>query len=295
MSLSVGVVITNHDTWPLAIRCAESVLTHDPHVDDIVVLDDASHEGPPAGVSSRVRIERNATCLGLVRTLNRAVAMLSTDIIVVFDSDAYPLEPFTQIVRTAFSAEESLGILGFRTFDEKGFPTSSAESEPNVASLLLGQRLHLLARRIGVKGRSRPLCVYTCAMAMRRSMFDAIGGFDEQFDWLDLDHDLCMSAWRQGWRVAQADELRAYHVGGGTPQATSARVVRFYRNRWLLLRKHGKIRWPRAVRWAVATRLAAEYVALRAGALAWQGTQACAEDKLKSRIESLRVCFTEYR
>ncbi len=139
-----------------------------------------------------------------------------------------------------------------------------------------------------------PLCVYTCAMAIRRSSFDTLGGFDVAFDFLDSDIDFCMSAWRQGWKVHQAPELTAFHVGGGSPQATSARVARFYKNRWLLLRKHGKIRSPRLVRLAVVARLTAEFWLLRALASLPGRARESFADKVRGRAMALEVCRRHY-
>jgi GT2 family glycosyltransferase len=100
-------------------------------------------------------------------------------------------------------------------------------------------------------------------MAVRRETFLAAGGFDEAFDWLDLDHDLSMRLRREGFRLAVLPGLVAFHEGGGAPQRRAERVLRAYRNRWLLLGKHGKLRRPGLVRRLVAARLAVEIAALR--------------------------------
>ena len=58
-------------------------------------------------------------------------------------------------------------------------------------------------------------------------------------------------------------DLVAFHEGGGAPQRRAERVLRAYKNRWLLLRKHGKLRRPGLVRLLVRGRLALEVLALR--------------------------------
>lgn len=289
--MKLGVVVTNYETWDLAARCVEEVLARG--VRDVLVVDDASPSPPPAGLPERVRILRNERNLGLVRSLNRGIEETDADVIVLFDSDAYPLSDFAPAALRRFAGDPELGILGFRTVGASGRETGSHEPEPGVAGLVLGQRLHALLHRL-VPGGGPP-CVFTCAMAVRRRAFDELGGFDEGFDWLDLDLDLCMRARRAGWKVEHDPAIVAFHEGSGAPQATSQRVLRHYKNRWRLLRKFGKIRRPALVRALVLARLRLELLALRtAGAAAFRDRQAL-EDKLEGRRALLRWCAEHYR
>lgn len=260
---TLGVVLTCYETWDLATRCVDAVLACGVEPRDVLVVDDASSQPAPQSLSRRVRVLRNPENLGLVRSLNLGIRATDADVVAIFDSDAWPLEGFPDVVLRRFEADSRLGILGFKTVDATGRETGSHEPEPGVASLVLGQRLHALALRLVPARPGRRLCVYTCAMALRKQAFLDLGGFDEGFDWLDLDLDLCMRAHRSSWKVEHAPEVVAFHQGSGTPQAPSRRVLRFYQNRWRLLRKFSKVRWPRAVHRAVLARLRLELLALR--------------------------------
>lgn len=288
---SLGVLVTNYETWDLTRSCLGGVLAHRDGVDRILVVDDASRQPPPP-LAPGVEVRRNPENLGLVRSLNRGIRDLGTDLVVLFDADARPLGPFAAEARARFAADPRLAVLGFATVDAAGRPTGSADEEPDVWSLVLGQRLS--ARWERVRPRPGRLCVYTCAMVLRRSAFDALGGFDEAFDWLDLDHDLCMRAWRAGWRVEQAPGLVAFHQGSGAPQSTGERVLRFYKTRWLLLRKHGKIRRPALARAAILLRLRAELLALRLGG-GLLGRRMDVADKRAGRERVYRYCAEHYR
>ncbi len=258
---TLGVVVTNYDSRDLTAGCLEGVLSHREGIDRVLVVDDASPEGPPVSSDPAVEVRVNPQNLGLVRSLNLGIRALGTDLVVLFDCDARPLGPFASRIRERFTADPRLGVLGFATVDEQGRPAGSHEEEPEVWSLLLGQRLHTVYERL-----RRPrgnLCVFACAMALRRTAFEDLGGFDEDFDWLDLDNDLCMAARRAGWRVGHEPDLVAFHKGSGAPQTTSQRLLRFYKNRWRLLLKFGKIRHPGPVRAMLLGRLGAELLALR--------------------------------
>jgi GT2 family glycosyltransferase len=286
--MRVAVVITNYETWDLTARCVAALVPFRAQLSDCVVVDDHS-SGPPVALPDWVRVLRNSENLGLVRSLNRGVRAANADIAVLFDSDAHPLHDFIPAIRQLFSGAERLGIVGFRTVDEHGRETGSHEPEPEVASLALGQRLHQLLAPTNQS--SGGLCVFTCAMAVRKAAFEELGGFDERFDWLDLDLDFCMRARRAGWGVEHFPELVAFHRGSGAPQRTRERVLRFYRNRWLLLTKFGKIRHPLLVRSLIGLRLAIELLLLVAvGRLVLRAPGEWS-DKTAGRVAILKWCL----
>ena len=288
--LSLGVVVTNYETWELTRRCVEAVGRLG-GADGVVVVDDASKASPPPELDGLARVLVNPTNVGLVRSLNRGVDACAAEIVVLFDSDAYPLGDFAKPLREAFAADPRLALVGFTTVGTGGRPTASSEEEPDALGLVLGQRLDALRRRLRPR---RPagerFSVFTCAMAVRREAFLAVGGFDEEFDWLDLDHDLSMRVRRAGWRLAVDPGLLAFHEGGGAPQRTGERVARYHRNRWLLLRKHGKVRHPRLVRTLVGVRLAAEWAAL-AAARGLRPRSSRLADALAGRRRALLECL----
>jgi GT2 family glycosyltransferase len=290
--LTLGVLVTNYETWELTRSCLEGILVYRCEVDRILVVDDASSQPPPP-LDIAAEVLRNPENLGLVRSLNLGIRDLGTDLVVLFDSDARPLGPFARRVREHFASDPRLAVLGFATVDERGLPTGSYEEDPEIGSLLLGQRLHTLYKRFRLEKGN--LCVYTCAMALRRAAFEELGGFDENFDWLDLDNDLCMRARRAGWRVAHEPELIAFHKGSGTPQKVSQRVLRFYKNRWLLLRKFDKIHHPRLVRILIQGRLGAELLALRLLGRFLFRDPATLADKLAGRRQVLEHVRRDYR
>jgi GT2 family glycosyltransferase len=292
---TVGVLVTNHETWSLTRDCVAAALRHGEPVDAVLVVDDRSSSPPPADLDSRAQVTVNAEHLGLVRSLNRGVERLGTDLVVVFDSDARALTAFGAAVRQAFAEDPRLAVAAFRTVGGGGRPTASFESEPDLLSLVLGQRLDSWYRRWVPIPRSSPVCVYACAMALRRAAFLELGGFDERFDWLDFDHDFSMRVHRSGWRAAVLADAVAHHEGGGTPQRTSQRLLRFYKNRWLLLTKFGKIRRRRPVRAAVVARLRIELATLRVLKRLRPGQAALLADKVAGRDLALEHCRCHYR
>jgi GT2 family glycosyltransferase len=292
-SLSIGVLVLNYNTWNLALRALDAAFRLElGNVAEYVLFDDGSSEPPPQTIDCRIRLIRGESNRGFGRALPVAFAAMNSDVVVFFDSDAYPLTPFVDKVRAHFQQDPGLGQLGFRAEDEKGSQTESFFNEPTQWSLLLGQALYARA------GRKTPrpdrLCVITGCMATRAEAYRQVGGFDSAFDFLDVDVDYSMNLRRHGWTVQIDPSIKVFHVGGGTPQLLRHRVLHFYKSRWRLLRKHGLMPFPRLARALVLARLTCELTILRLiGRFLFAGKEVL-DDKILGREELLSYCHANF-
>ena len=278
--MTVGLLITNYNTWTLTSQCIENCIKYaDDTIDQFVVVDDCSTE-PFGNQFPEVTVIKHKENKGLVKSLNTGLAALHTDLIIIFDSDAWPLEPFIKKTKAYFSEHTKTGVAAYDTQRLDGTPAVSYEAEPDAMSLVLGQQLH--ARYVKLfQGRPKKITVYTCAMIIRKRVAEEIGGFDETYDWLDLDHDICMSAMQKGWKIGIVP-VKAIHKGSGTPQKVSRRVIRSYQNRMKLLKKFGKYPAVPLLNSLVIGRLTIEWLFLQSvGRLKYSKEKF--EDKIASR------------
>jgi GT2 family glycosyltransferase len=292
--LSLSILVTNYNTWDLTRRCVEQCLAHDRgNFGTLLVYDDCSPIKSAESFPPEVTFYQGNPNLGLTKALNRAFQMLTEDIVVLFDSDAYPTTPFCEDIRTMFEQDPELGLVAFQTVGKSGNPTESYTTEPNVWSLLLGQALYAKLEDLLCDDSAR-ISVFTCAMAVRRSAFVELNGFDENFDWLDLDHDFSMRINRSHWKTAIADKPRAFHEGGGTPQLTRNRLLRFYKTRWYLLKKFNRIPHAPLVKAAILLRLRLEYLILvMFGRILFPDARS-REDKIEGRCNLIDFCSQYY-
>jgi GT2 family glycosyltransferase len=293
-AFSIGVLVLNYNTWDLALRALSAAISMEPErVSEYVLFDDGSSTPPPPGIDARIRVVRGGVNRGFASALRVAFADMKSDIVVLFDSDAYPLTPFASCVREQFAGDKRLGQLGFMGVDQKGSPTESVVSEPTKWSLLLGQKVYANLPHQAVQP-SR-LCLITGCMATRLEAYTQIGGFDENLEFLDVDLDYSMRLRKSGWKVAADDSVRVFHVGGGTPQSQRHRLGRFYKSRWYLLRKHGLITNAGVARTFILARLFLERIVLRVfGALLFKSRDVLS-DKILSRRELISYCREHYR
>ncbi|WP_291276115.1 glycosyltransferase [Flavobacterium sp.] len=259
--MSIGILITNYNTWAMTSEAIQHCIVHSGHESiQITVVDDASTEAFNNQFENQIRLIKQAHNQGLIKSLNLGLSSIDTELICIFDSDAWPLEPFTQGIKEYFTQNPTVGIAAFKTEDAHGFPNASFEAEPGYMSIVLGQKIYQYYQKVFLRN-PKSITVYTCAMVIRKKVLDEIGLFDENFDWLELDHDICMRAIRKGWGIGILP-LRAFHKGSGTPQKVSHRVIRFYKNRWYLLRKFNKIKNPALIRTLVLARILSEKAVL---------------------------------
>lgn len=295
MSISISALITNFNTWPLTQKCVTEFIHWSGNtLSEILVIDDASDEKTPDFLSNKVKIFRNLQNRGYVASVNVGFSKLEEDVIILFDSDAYPIMDITSSVRDLFANNPNLGAVGFQLVDEQKKPTGSHERLPTVLDLILGQTLtSRLQSWLPVKDESK-ICLYSCAIAVRRQAFMEIGGFDEGFDFLDADIDFSIRLQQAGWQVRVIPNLLAFHKGGGSPQTTAKRVLRYHKSRWRLLSKHQLLPVPKIVKICLLIRHSLEYLILKIGSNFVIEDSIILEDKLHSRKELLKSVWSNY-
>ncbi len=295
--MKASVVITNYETWPATLTCLRALERHSATlIHEIVVVDDGTRSSPPSEVPAGVRIVRNAVNRGYVASVNIGFHEVSGDWVLLLDSDACPRMDVVEPLSRAFAADKSLGAVALQTVDEEGRPTASSCEEPDALDLVLGPRLGEYYLKLRKLLAEPPRVLASCALAVRRSAFESIAGFDEAFDFLDADFDFSMRLSRAGFRTCVDPTLLAFHVGSGSPQTLSRRVLRAYENRWRLLEKHRKLAWPTGVKAILALRHLAEAQTLLAVIAATQGDRrAFYREKLRVRGRLLSTVWTGYR
>lgn len=296
MSVSVGVLITNYNSWELALKCAQANIDFcGQKLENVLLLDDFSSEPIPAQFpeSPIFKFLRNERNCGFAASLNRGIRLLNTDIVLIFDADAYPLVDYFDVLIDKFKQDSKLAALVFHTVDENNNPTPSFTVVPGLDSLVLGQQIEAWWKRM-FGNKDNLIYLMTCALAIRRTAFEEIGGFDEQLDWLDVDIDYSMMINKSIWNLNHEPQLVAFHKGGGTPILASKRVQNFYKNRWKLLRKHNIIKRPILIKRIILVRLYCEYLILQLAGKFLIGDPIRRNDKLEGRKRIIKYCRNYY-
>ena len=220
--MTFGCVLLTMGRRPEELRLAlDSLLAQEGVELEVAVVGNTwQPEGLPAGVRGVYSPEN----VGIPGGRNLGVPAVGGELLFFLDDDASLAAP-DALARVArrFADDPGLGLLQLRV-DPRDGGACARDWVPRL--------------RVGDRGRSSDItAVWEGAVAMRRSAFEAVGGWPADFRFVHEGIDLAWRVMDAGWRVAYAGEIAALHPSPtGTPHGYS-----FYygaRNRAWLARRH---------------------------------------------------------
>jgi GT2 family glycosyltransferase len=208
-----------------------------------VVVDNGSTDGSIELVRDRfpsvelLTSERNC---GYGAAANAAIAACDAPAVLLLNADTV-LEPQALTALGRYLDEHPrAAVVGPRLVNADGSLQRSTYPFPSAGDAFLGQSgLHVLVRRIPwLRGRSwrtwghdraRPVpWVLGAALAIRRTPFEAVGGFDEAFFLYGEEVDLCRRLTAAGFEVHFAPVTSVVHLGGASTAAQAQAMEREY-------------------------------------------------------------------
>jgi GT2 family glycosyltransferase len=241
--LELAVAIVSFETCDLLERCLLSVRAAGPA--QTVVVDNGSTDGSIELVRRRfaeAQLIVNAPNRGYGAAANQAIAACAAPAVLLLNSD-------TEIAPDALGAlggyladHPRAAVVGPRLVNADGSLQPWTLSFPSPADMLMGDTgLHRLVSRLpGVRERflrtwahdaARPVpWVRGAALAIRRSAFDAVGGFDERYFMYWEEVDLCRRLGDAGHETHFAPVTDVRHVRA----ASTAKQPAAMRREWLV-------------------------------------------------------------
>lgn len=223
-------------------RPAEVVLVDNGSGDDSIEL--ARRELP------LVRVVGLGENLGFGRAINRAVAEVPGDPLILLNNDAVPEPRFVEALldRLGEGIDSVAGVL----LQERSPELIDSAGVVADATLMGFDYLH--GERAEVAESAGPPLGPTGGAALyRRGAFEAVGGFDERIFLYYEDLDLALRMAAHGSRCALAPAARALHAYSASLGAASARKYEWTGwSRGYMLRRYGVMRDPRLALRALA-------------------------------------------
>ena len=208
----MAVAVVTWNTRELLRGCLQSVLAGP--AAEIVVVDHGSSDGSAEMVRRdfpSVRLEVDPSNPGYGAGCNTGVRATAADFVLLLNSDTHVPPDALPALSAVLDAEPRAAIVGPRILNSDGSPQRSVYPFPGpVARLLvhqpfatLVQALPPLRRRYVGRwrgGPTRPVpWVLGAALAVRRTAFEEVGGFDESYEMYFEEVDLCYRLSRRGW------------------------------------------------------------------------------------------------
>ena len=172
-SARITVIIPTFNSERYIVETVESVLAQTYPVHEVIVVDDGSTDATEqllAGYASRIRYIRQ-TNGGPPKARNNALAHATGDWIALLDSDDLWVRTKIEQQMLYLEAHPTCGLVysDMKTFDERGIIEESVKSSRNL-TLPSG---HIFPQIFD------ETLFQTSAVLIRRSCFEAVGGFDE--------------------------------------------------------------------------------------------------------------------
>ena len=235
-------------------RCLESV----PAGSELIVVDNASTDGSPDLAAERfpsARLIRLSQNKGYAAGVNRAAAEATGTYLLLLNPDAEATPRAIERLSTFLDEHPDCGAVAGRLLSmteepQNDFHAGRLPTLPSLAvELLLVKRVwprNPITRRAEAADLDDTVTApvertVSCCLMMRRSAFDQIKGFDEQFSpaWFE-DADLCKRLTDAGWSIYFVPSAVFRHIGGASVRTLGrARTKQiFYRNMARYVRKH---------------------------------------------------------
>ena len=252
---TVHVVIVNWNSGAQLRECLQSfaAVADDDVAARVTVIDNASTDRSSEGLeaSMPLAVVRNADNRGFGAACNQGAAGSEADFLLFLNPDTRLMPgSFAEPVRYLRAHEnERVGIVGIQLVDTDGRVARNTARAPTAWSMVgnsvgfdrLAPRLfppHFVTEWAHDQTRTVDQ-VMGAFFLVRRSLFEALGGFDERFFVYYEDLDFSVRARAQGWQSVYLSTAQAFHRGQGTTEgATARRTFYFCRSRILYARKH---------------------------------------------------------
>lgn len=252
----LAVVVLNHNGGDDVVDCLRSVVADEPA--EIVVVDNGSTDGSDVRVASAfpdAMVIRNGRNRGFAAAANQAVRATRSPYVFILNQDAV-LKPGSLLaIGSALDRHPRAGVAAALVRNPDGTVQPTKRAFPSLRQSIWhglvgifrpnnpGTRGYLLGDDAFTSDRTVDWVSGT-ATALRRTAFDDVGGFDEDFFFFVEDVDLCRRMWNAGWEVWFVPAAEVTHAWGGS---WTKRPVRFLwmhqRNLFRYVTKHYRGAW----------------------------------------------------
>ena len=203
--ITATVIIPVWNRWELTEQCLLSLgIDHD----ELIVIDNGSTDDTTRFRSTIV----NDTNLGFAVACNQGARMARSDVLVFLNNDTVCHPGWLEALLKPFD-DPFVGITGAHLIYESG-ATQHAGVTVDFGRLY-GYEARNITHDLRV-GDYDVTAVTGACLAIRKPLFDLLGGFDEGFINGYEDVDLCLRVGRAGYRIRYASEATVTHLESQT-------------------------------------------------------------------------------
>jgi GT2 family glycosyltransferase len=246
--VKLSVLILNYNVSYFLKQCIISVQRAIGNIDaEIIIIDNASEDDSCAMVKRYfpdVLLIENKENVGFSKANNQAVAIAQGEYLCILNPDTAVAE---DTFLKCFSKAErlpNLGALGTYMLDGTGnFLPESKRNLPTPATSLLkllGFTKKYYAADISEENEGEIAVLVGAFMFLKRSVYNQVNGFDEDYFMYGEDIDLSYKISQAGYRNYYLGSAETLHYKGESTQKDAAYLQRFYGAMQIFYKKHFK-------------------------------------------------------
>lgn len=256
--MDCSIIIPTFNTSAITLRCLRNLKQEPPRVShEIIVVDNHSSDDTVAAIAQEfpeVLLFQNPANLGFSKACNCGSRFARGKFLCFLNSDTEHAGPAIDRLTRWLDQYPKTGIVGpdLRAADNTLIQMSWGWNPILVGEFIQQYMAPYSLRKSAFKRRvvawlqrkSRHVSIICGACLMiRRSTFDAIQGFDEDFELYFEDSDLCYRGHKNGWDIDFVSEAKiTHHLGQSTKGEWTATSLIYQQSHLEYYRKHGP-RW----------------------------------------------------
>ena len=231
----VSFIVLNYKTPEITKRCIECILQNVQLAGkkEVIIWDNASRDGSGEYLQryfsnqSSVQVVLSETNLGFGMGVNRAAEKATGEFLCLVNSDVFFERLDIDVLLEQFQQAKNIGFLSTKILYSDGKIQSVSVPYPSVKSAIhqfvFFRDYHVMSpityafhKDVGLRKSD---WVSGCVMLCRKSMFEEIGGFDENIFMYNEDLDICARVNKKyGYQNYVYDKEFVYHLHGASTQ-----------------------------------------------------------------------------
>jgi len=230
--IDLSIIIVNWNAVRFLRRCLTTIYNHVHGIEfEVIVIDNASYDGSFELVEKefpQVRFIQSNENSGFARGNNLAFRESWGEFVLLLNPDTEMMDDSVATMIAHLRSDRSAGAVGCRVLNsDQSLQGQCVQAFPTIWNqVLLADALQRVFPRSRLWGR-RPVFDYQdqpldaevvsgSCMMVRRTVFEEVGGFNEQYYMYGEDVDLCYKIRRAGHAVRYVGSKKLLHHGGAS-------------------------------------------------------------------------------
>ncbi len=213
-----SIIIPVFNNFAYTLRCIDGILkTSGIYHPEIIIVDNGSSDGTSdylKKLTGNIKIIENPTNVSYSKANNQGAEIASGKYLVFLNNDTEPFPGWLDAFEYEFDNNSQTAVQGAKLLYENGHIQHAGmvfgkrpgrPEEPYHAYLMAKQDEDFVSRKRHVQ------FVTGACMAIRKDVFDDVGGFDEEYEFGWEDTDLCVRVRLQGHEILYNPEAVLFH------------------------------------------------------------------------------------